>query len=53
MAGEALLSLVRQIASLAEEINTLDRQLRMAARENEVARRLQTISGSGRSLRAR
>jgi transposase len=47
VAGEALLSLVRQIASLAEEINTLDRQLRMAARENEVARRLQTIPGVG------
>jgi len=46
-AREALLSLVRQIASLAEEVAALDRRLRAAAREDEVARRLQTVRGIG------
>jgi transposase len=46
-ARQALLSLVRQIASLAEEINALDRQMRAAAKDNEIARRLQTIPGVG------
>jgi transposase len=47
VARQALLSLVRQIASLAEEIAGLDRQLRAVARENDVARRLQTVPGIG------
>jgi transposase len=47
VARQALLSLVRQIATLAEEIAGLDRQLRAVARENDLARRLQTIPGIG------
>jgi transposase len=46
-AREALLSLVRQIASLAEEIAALERQMRAAARESAVVRLLQTIPGIG------
>ena len=41
------MSLIRQIASVAEEINALDGQMRATAKENEVARRLQTIPGVG------
>ncbi len=47
VAREVLLSLVRQIASLAEEVTLLDRQIRTTVRKNEAARRLQTIPGIG------
>jgi transposase len=43
----ALLSLVRQLSSVAEEIAVLERQLHARHRANEVSRRLEAIPGIG------